>query len=241
MKLLIAGKRDFKDQQFLDDIMDNYVRLFGAPDEVIHGDARGADTLGKNWAISRGYPLKAYPADWDKHGKSAGFIRNKEMGVYADKLIAFWDGFSNGTSHMIDEMKKKGKPVIIVDITQTGIPEIFNTKWTFENDRYHWSWCGGRWELVWKYDSNDRLHECWYTITDSRVESMCREMALNTIMAHEVAQRLPEGASYSKPEGAIYDGLHGSVVFFRGISKDDLERLTFTICPSETVLFGVLL
>lgn len=240
MKLLIAGKRDFEDKQYLEDVLDRYVSLFGVPDEVVHGDARGADTLGKEWAISRGYPVKAFPADWDKHGKPAGMIRNREMGKYADMLIAFWDGFSNGTAHMIQEMKKHKKQVIIVDTTETGIAEIFNTTWKFENGRYVWEWCGGRWELVWKMDSGYRLVECWYCVTDSRIESMCREMALNSIMAHEVAQRLPEGATYSRPIGAIYDGLHGSTVFFRGIERDDLERLTFSVCPSDTVSFGVL-
>jgi hypothetical protein len=50
------------------------------------------------------------PADWDTHGKSAGFKRNKEMAEVSQGLIAFWDNVSKGTKHMIDiatELKLK--------------------------------------------------------------------------------------------------------------------------------------
>lgn len=51
--------------------------------------------------------LKLYPADWKKYGSSAGYIRNDEMAKYADCLIAFWDGKSKGTKHMIDLAVKR--------------------------------------------------------------------------------------------------------------------------------------
>ena len=44
--------------------------------------------------------------DWDKYGKSAGYIRNTEMAEAGDILVAFWDGKSKGTEHMINIMKK---------------------------------------------------------------------------------------------------------------------------------------
>lgn len=47
-------------------------------------------------------PVIHFPANWDKHGKSAGHIRNAEMAKYADALVAFWDGKSKGTKGMID-------------------------------------------------------------------------------------------------------------------------------------------
>ena len=47
-----------------------------------------------------------FPADWDKYGKAAGYKRNGEMARNADALIAFWDGKSRGTKHMIDLAKK---------------------------------------------------------------------------------------------------------------------------------------
>ena len=47
------------------------------------------------------------------YGKSAGFIRNADMGAYADAAIIFWDGESKGTKHMIQTMKKLDKPYYI--------------------------------------------------------------------------------------------------------------------------------
>lgn len=78
--------------------------------EIVSGRAKGPDTFGEWWALSHGSPIKFFPADW-KLGPKAGFIRNEQMGDYADALIAFWDGKSGGTKHMIDYMMKLGKPI----------------------------------------------------------------------------------------------------------------------------------
>ena len=53
------------------------------------------------------------PADWDLDGKSAGFKRNVKMAEYADALVAFWDGESKGTKHMIETAKEKGLDIRI--------------------------------------------------------------------------------------------------------------------------------
>lgn len=79
----------------------------------IAGLARGADALGAKFARAH-CQLYEFPADWDRYGKRAGFMRNEQMGHFADGLIAFWDGKSRGTKHMIDFMKSLGKPVHIV-------------------------------------------------------------------------------------------------------------------------------
>jgi len=85
--------------------------------EVISGGARGIDQAGEEWAYWSGErPVKKFPADWDKHGKSAGYIRNKEMAEYADELLAIWDGHSKGTLNMITEMQKLDKPVHIMEV-----------------------------------------------------------------------------------------------------------------------------
>jgi len=68
----------------------------------------------KKYANERGYPIKQFPADWNKYGKSAGYKRNEEMAKYADALIAFWDGKSKGTKHMIDLAKRYGLKVKVV-------------------------------------------------------------------------------------------------------------------------------
>ena len=82
--------------------------------QVICGEATGADSLGKKWAEEKGISVNSMPADWGKFGKSAGFRRNTEMADCATHLIAFWDGKSKGTKHMIDIMKKKGLPFRVV-------------------------------------------------------------------------------------------------------------------------------
>jgi len=81
--------------------------------EVVSGCARGADRLGERWAEQNGIPVKRFPADWDTHGKSAGHMRNREMGLYADALVALWDGQSPGTRGMIEFAKSRGLVVYV--------------------------------------------------------------------------------------------------------------------------------
>jgi NADPH-dependent 7-cyano-7-deazaguanine reductase QueF-like protein len=65
--------------------------------------------------------LKVFPADWNKHGRAAGPIRNAQMGDYADQLVAVWDGKSKGTKNMIDYMNKLMKPVYIIWVGEPAV------------------------------------------------------------------------------------------------------------------------
>lgn len=105
MKIIIAGSRDFFDPELIDEVYNSLedVKIT----EVVSGGARGADKAGEEWAYRCGIPIKRFPAQWDKYGKSAGYRRNAEMAEYADGLIAFWDGESKGTQHMIDIAKRE--------------------------------------------------------------------------------------------------------------------------------------
>ena len=85
--------------------------------QIFSGTARGADRLGEQYAEQNNIVLKKFPADWDTHGKKAGYLRNEAMALEADALIAFWDGDSPGTSHMIDLAKAKGIPIKVYDFT----------------------------------------------------------------------------------------------------------------------------
>jgi len=114
MKIIIAGSRNFNDYNLLKTSCDNLLTQF-TNIEIVSGTARGADKLGERYAREKGYDIKQFPANWDKHGKSAGYIRNDEMAQYADMLIAFWDGASKGTKHMIDLANKRGIKVEIVN------------------------------------------------------------------------------------------------------------------------------
>lgn len=109
IKVIIAGSRNYSNFSELCFVCDYY--LSHSPKvEIVCGGARGADSLGKRYAELKGYKIKEFIPDWDKFGKSAGYRRNVEMANYADVLIAFWDGNSKGTGHMIDIMKNFNKP-----------------------------------------------------------------------------------------------------------------------------------
>lgn len=80
---------------------------------VVCGMAIGADMAGRRWANSRNIEVDCYPPDWDRYGKAAGFKRNIQMANNADALLAFWDGSSRGTKHMIDTARRKGLKVSV--------------------------------------------------------------------------------------------------------------------------------
>lgn len=109
MKTIIAGSRDFSDY----DTLCAGMRDFGVvPTVVLCGGARGADLLGERWAKENGIPIEYYPPDYSTgNGKAAPLIRNKLMAINAQALVAFWDGKSRGTAHMIREAKARALKV----------------------------------------------------------------------------------------------------------------------------------
>lgn len=114
-RIVVAGGRTFLHNHFGFSVLDRLTSKM-EPDNisVICGEAKGADTVGKNWARERGIEVESFPADWDKHGKSAGYIRNSDMADRGTHLIAFWDGESKGTRNMIDTAKRKGLTVRVI-------------------------------------------------------------------------------------------------------------------------------
>ncbi len=118
MKIIIAGSRGFNDYELLQSICDSIVldiRSSNPPNiEIVSGKAKGADLLGERYANNRDIPVKEFPADWKKFGKSAGYKRNEEMAKYSDYLIAFWDFESKGTKHMIDLAHKHKLKVKVI-------------------------------------------------------------------------------------------------------------------------------
>ena len=121
MRVLICGSRHFTNYDFMGTWI--WKELFSKVEgfnitEIIHGGARGADTLAGLYAERHETPCKVFPADWDKYGKAAGPIRNKQMldEGKPDLVIAFRGPNSRGTQNMIDQATKAGIPVQIVDI-----------------------------------------------------------------------------------------------------------------------------
>ncbi len=110
IKVIIAGGRNFDDFNRLCQICDEFLKD-QINIEIVSGAYKGADLLGERYASERNYPIKQFPADWRRYGKSAGLKRNTEMASYADALIAFWDGESKGTKHMIELATQAGLKV----------------------------------------------------------------------------------------------------------------------------------
>lgn len=116
-KVIIAGSRGFSNYKLLKEKCNEYLREKRKEYNIIiiSGGARGADMLGEKYAQDEGFSLEVFPANWNKFGKSAGFKRNEQMAEVADALIAFWDGKSHGTKHMIEIMENKKLLVRVVN------------------------------------------------------------------------------------------------------------------------------
>ena len=124
-KVLVCGGRDFTDRDKLYITLDSLFAarewIIGEPDgdwlpdvTIISGCARGADTIAIDYAVVNWCGLMEFPADWEKHGKAAGFIRNQQMldeGM-PDLVVAFPGG--KGTADMVRRAKKAGVEVIEV-------------------------------------------------------------------------------------------------------------------------------
>jgi hypothetical protein len=115
-KLIVAGGRSFVNRQLMDESINQTIAEL--PDQysvsIVSGMAKGADQLGHEWALQNKCKVYKYYADWDTYGKRAGYLRNQQMCDVADGLLAFWDGISKGTLHMITIARNKGIYVRVV-------------------------------------------------------------------------------------------------------------------------------
>lgn len=102
MKCIIAGSRTIKDYGLVIDAIDESGFEI---DEVVSGTADGVDKLGERWAMDEAVHVQRFPADWKKHGRKAGMLRNEEMIEYVQQhfggAIFVWDGISVGTKGCI--------------------------------------------------------------------------------------------------------------------------------------------
>jgi len=114
MKLIIAGSRDINlSVEELDILIKKHFNEIEIT-EVVTGCAKGVDTTGIWWADKYDIPLKKFIPDWSL-GCSAGHIRNRQMGDYADQAIVVYNG-SNGSQGMIDHMHKLKKPCVVIKV-----------------------------------------------------------------------------------------------------------------------------
>lgn len=115
---LVAGTRTFDDYDFLKQklniMLQNYPKTV-----IVSGGAKGADSLAERYAEEYRLPFVLFPAEWDRYGKAAGYIRNKKMHEYIANMkhrgcAAFWDGKSKGTAHNFQLAEKYGTQIRII-------------------------------------------------------------------------------------------------------------------------------
>lgn len=114
MKIAVIGSREI-------DFINLDKHLPKECTEIVSGGARGVDSLAARYARTHGLKLTEFLPDYDSFGKSAPLIRNKDIVNYSDGVIAFWDGESHGTLHVIDYCEKIGKPYKIVRMRRKPI------------------------------------------------------------------------------------------------------------------------
>lgn len=106
MKLAIIGSRSLT-------VNDLGQYLPTGVTEIVSGGARGIDTCAAEYARAKGLKLTEFLPEYEKYGRSAPLYRNMEIISYADCVIAFWDGYSRGTTFVIDRCRKQKKKVTV--------------------------------------------------------------------------------------------------------------------------------
>lgn len=115
MRILVCGGRDYPDRAAVYRALDRARRKCGVT-VVIQGDApSGADLFARMWATKRGLPLEGYEADWERHGRAAGPIRNQQMldDGKPDGVVAFPGG--RGTADMVRRADAAGLKIWFPD------------------------------------------------------------------------------------------------------------------------------
>ncbi len=119
MNIGVVGSRSFNDYPLLEKTLNEIIsniqqtRRVGReePITIISGGANGADTWAEIYSIKHNCELQVFEAEWDKYGKKAGPMRNKQIVEASDMIVAFWDGESKGTLNTIQEAGKRGSKV----------------------------------------------------------------------------------------------------------------------------------
>lgn len=111
VKVAIVGSRKWTDEKRIV----KYIKDLPKDSVIVSGGAQGVDQTAIYWAKFFALETKVYLPDWNKHGKSAGMIRNSLIVEDCDRLVAFWNGKSKGTKDSIDKARKAGKPVEVIE------------------------------------------------------------------------------------------------------------------------------
>lgn len=107
MKVAIVGSRNLTNI-----VLDRYISE--DVEEIVSGGAVGVDFCAAEYAKNKGVKLIEFLPQYERYGRAAPIVRNKEIVDYADKIIVFWNGSSRGTRSVIQYAKKIGKPFEVI-------------------------------------------------------------------------------------------------------------------------------
>lgn len=126
MKLAIVGSRSLHRKSYIYSAVklaqrhvrneENGLDLNPEIEEIVSGGAQGVDRMAEAYAEKHGIPTKIFPADWKRHGRKAGFLRNREIVKHADIVAAVWDGKSKGTKITMDLANRLDVPLVVVEV-----------------------------------------------------------------------------------------------------------------------------
>lgn len=106
MRVLVTGGRDYAEAKTVNSVLDHIHQTTDGITCIIHGGAKGADTLASHWALKNNIKEEVYFADWKLHGKSAGPLRNKEMLDKSNPDFAVVFPGGKGTKNMLSLVQR---------------------------------------------------------------------------------------------------------------------------------------
>ena len=111
MKVAVIGSRTFANKKLLFEILSKIQDI----DVIVSGGAMGADSLAEVYAKENNLSTIIYKPNYEKHGKSAPFVRNRQIVDDCDIVVSFWDGASRGTKYTMEYAEKQNKKVYVIN------------------------------------------------------------------------------------------------------------------------------
>ncbi|CTQ45741.1 DUF2493 domain-containing protein [Roseibium aggregatum] len=126
LNVIVTGGRDYDDGPFVSETLSKlHASRSGPITRLVNGGARGVDTFAKDWAIANGVQVVTVKADWDRFGKGAGPIRNREMAFgYPDSTLVAFPG-NSGTKDMIQVALDHGMMILQYGEPANNEPDLF--------------------------------------------------------------------------------------------------------------------
>ena len=87
--------------------------------EIVSGGARGVDACAREYARAHGIPFIEFLPDYRRYRRGAPLCRNAQILDYADEVLIFWDGISQGTRWVIRRCAHLGKKATVVRMDPT--------------------------------------------------------------------------------------------------------------------------